>query len=304
MVPSTAKFVTTIPYHQVSIYDVSQMLPQHPTKHYNRRERPIDQIYIHKSGADGPPGYKGYQACAFYCVNHRKWPGVPYHFWLAREPDYDTNANMVIYQGQPEDIVSWHTGGANTWSVGIGVQGNYDGDWDLVDGIPDIQKRPTPKQLIMLDALVTHLAKQLQLDITTPAKRPALSGHWEGPRPKAVCPGDALRLWVMERRESTPPPKSPIIANAPVSQTAISDKRPQKWPIKDLQRGLTILGYYPGKIDGIFGYKTRKAVEIFQRNNKLVIDGWVGRRTALALQKKLLDKGIFTTHAMHAFNLG
>jgi len=156
----------------------------------------------------------------------------------------------------------------------------------------------------MLDALVTHLAKQLQLDITTPAKRPALSGHWEGPRPKAVCPGDALRLWVMEQRESTPPPKPPIIANAPSSHSTISNKIPQKWPIEDLQRGLTILGYYPGKIDGIFGYKTRKAVEIFQRNNKLVIDGWVGRRTALVLQKQLIDKGIFTTHAMHAFNLG
>lgn len=303
MVPSTAKFVTTIPYHQVAIYDVSTMLPRHPDKKYNPRERRIDQIFVHKSGADGPPGFKGYQACAFFCVNYRKWPGVPYHYWISREPDFDNNANMVIYQGQPEEIVSWHTGGANTWSIGIGVQGNYDGDWDLVDSIPQIHRAPTPKQMDMLEALVTHLCGKHQLDITANTKRPTLSGHWEAPRPKAVCPGDALRQWVIEKRGSTPPPKPPVIGNLPLSQSAISDTKPQKWPMHDLQRALTILGYYPGKIDGIFGYKTRTAVEHFQKNNKLVVDGWVGRRTALVLQKKLINKGIYTVHAMRGLNL-
>lgn len=300
--PSTADFVTTIPYHQVAIYDVSHLLPRFPGKHYNSREKPIQQIFVHKSGANGPPGFRGYQACATFCVNYRQWPGVPYHFWLAQMPDIDVKGNLVIYQGQPENIVSWHTGGANTWSVGIGVQGNYDGEWDLVDGLPQINRQPTKNQMTMLDALVDYLLKKYQLPLKPANRYPTLSGHWEGPRPKAVCPGDALRQWILEKRGTPKPPPLPVVHNPPLDSSAISFTTAQTWPIRDLQQALELLGFSPGKIDGIFGYKTRKAVERFQRHNKLVVDGWVGRRTALKLQKRLLDKGIHTVHAMRKLN--
>ena len=303
MVPSTARFVTNIAYHDVAIWDITLMLANHPGRKYNHREKPISQIFVHKSGADGPPGYRGYLACASFCVNHRKWPGVPYHYWISREPDLDRNNNMVIYQGQPESIVSWHTGGANTWSIGIGVQGNYDGDWDLIDGIPQIQREPTDKQFLMIGALVEYLAIRHGLKIKNAFHPFPLSGHWEAPRPKAVCPGDALRQWVIEKRGSTPPPKLPIAQQPQLTQALISNKMAQKWPIQDLQRALALLGHSPGKIDGIFGYKTRRAVERFQRDNRLTVDGWVGKRTAVALQKGVIQKGIPTVHALRNLSL-
>lgn len=58
--------------------------------------------------------------------------------------------------------------------------------------------------------------------------------------------------------------------------------------IKWLQQRLIDLGYSVGKygIDGSFGYDTLKAVKEFQRNNGLVVDGYVGGDT----HKKLVSR--------------
>lgn len=50
-----------------------------------------------------------------------------------------------------------------------------------------------------------------------------------------------------------------------------------------LQRKLKEWGYYEGRIDGVFGNKTRKAVIEFQRKNGLRVDGLVGPETWAAL---------------------
>jgi len=46
--------------------------------------------------------------------------------------------------------------------------------------------------------------------------------------------------------------------------------------VRKLQSGLASLGYYAGKIDGIFGPGTESAVLAFQRDNKLAADGKAG----------------------------
>lgn len=48
---------------------------------------------------------------------------------------------------------------------------------------------------------------------------------------------------------------------------------------KDIQQALKNAGYYDGKIDGVKGKGTRKAIKDFQRANGLKADGVVGRRT-------------------------
>lgn len=53
--------------------------------------------------------------------------------------------------------------------------------------------------------------------------------------------------------------------------------------VKKAQSRLQILGYYNGKIDGIFGPITKRAVADFQRANNLVVDGIVGPITWGAL---------------------
>ena len=50
-----------------------------------------------------------------------------------------------------------------------------------------------------------------------------------------------------------------------------------------LQTGLAQLEYYTGKIDGIFGNGTLKAVKAFQKAEKLTVDGLVGKATQARL---------------------
>lgn len=53
--------------------------------------------------------------------------------------------------------------------------------------------------------------------------------------------------------------------------------------VKTIQKKLKNWGYYSGKVDGIFGAKTKEAVKYFQRKNKLTADGIVGNKTLSAL---------------------
>ena len=53
--------------------------------------------------------------------------------------------------------------------------------------------------------------------------------------------------------------------------------------VKTLQTKLKELGYLQGKVDGIFGSATKKAVKAFQKANKLTADGIVGPKTFAAL---------------------
>lgn len=53
--------------------------------------------------------------------------------------------------------------------------------------------------------------------------------------------------------------------------------------VKTIQTKLKRWGYYTGSIDGIFGAKTKSAVQYFQRRNGLTADGIVGNATAKAM---------------------
>lgn len=53
--------------------------------------------------------------------------------------------------------------------------------------------------------------------------------------------------------------------------------------VRTIQTKLKRWGYYTGSVDGIFGSKTKAAVQYFQRKNGLVVDGIVGSATAKAL---------------------
>ena len=59
--------------------------------------------------------------------------------------------------------------------------------------------------------------------------------------------------------------------------------------IKQLQTVLDIVGFSPGKIDGVYGPLTQKAVLAFQKKAGLVADGIVGEKTTAAL------KGLWVT---------
>lgn len=68
----------------------------------------------------------------------------------------------------------------------------------------------------------------------------------------------------------------------------VGDKGPR---VRQLQVALAALGLDPGKPDGVFGGKTRKAVVVFQRRNDLDADGVVGPTTARAVNRALAARG-------------
>src|SRR3954447_2347330 len=55
--------------------------------------------------------------------------------------------------------------------------------------------------------------------------------------------------------------------------------------VATLQRRLSALGFDAGRVDGIFGPRTAAALEDFQRNTGLVVDGTCGRDTLDALTR-------------------
>ncbi|HVV35045.1 MAG TPA: peptidoglycan-binding protein [Acidimicrobiales bacterium] len=60
--------------------------------------------------------------------------------------------------------------------------------------------------------------------------------------------------------------------------------------VVDLQRRLNALGFDAGRVDGIFGADTDRALRGFQRNAGLSVDGICGQKTQLMLQR-LRSKG-------------
>ena len=57
--------------------------------------------------------------------------------------------------------------------------------------------------------------------------------------------------------------------------------------IEGVQKALSKLGFDPGKIDGIDGPNTQKAVRAFQAHASIGIDGKVGKQTRQALVDEL-----------------
>ena len=49
--------------------------------------------------------------------------------------------------------------------------------------------------------------------------------------------------------------------------------------VKEAQTWLKAYGYYSGKLDGVYGDATTKAVRHFQQNNGLTMDGKIGSKT-------------------------
>ena len=73
-------------------------------------------------------------------------------------------------------------------------------------------------------------------------------------------------------------PSTTIEAEAPAA-TAAASSGFEKPSIEKIQEALKIGNFYQGKIDGVAGPKTKKAIEEFQAQNNLKVDGKVGPQT-------------------------
>ena len=78
----------------------------------------------------------------------------------------------------------------------------------------------------------------------------------------------------------TPVPTPNITPNSAYGQLVMGDRGEL---VKQLQQRLTELLYYTGEIDGAYGNQTRHAVELFQYQNGLRVDGIAGKYTQTIL---------------------
>ena len=74
-----------------------------------------------------------------------------------------------------------------------------------------------------------------------------------------------------------------VVFVMPVADAAVVKVGSTGATVKTIQTKLKRWGYYTGSVDGIFGAKTKAAVQYFQRKNGLTADGIVGSATAKAM---------------------
>ena len=95
----------------------------------------------------------------------------------------------------------------------------------------------------------------------------------------AAAPAPAATpVAVVQPAPSQPPAAEPITSGPPVLRLEAEGPA-----VSQLQRELQTLGYYQGPIDGGFGEQTQGAVEAFQLDKGLFVDGVVGGATWDAL---------------------
>lgn len=150
---------------QFQIVDVIDEMPIHPTDRYETRPLSnISDLVIHHTVT---PGDMETSVIALFHVESRDWPGIGYHYVI-------DNAGR-IEQVNHHETVSYHASGANSYSVGIALKGDF-------SDFP-----PTTSQLEAADWLVNHLRAELAIQHTI--------GHREAPAAGTECPGNTWLQW-------------------------------------------------------------------------------------------------------------
>lgn len=94
--------------------DLRYTLPKNEDKKYYRRSvDAITDVIIHHSAVPGTP-----ETFADYHIHHHKWPGIGYHYVIDKSGE--------IYYCNSIDLITYHTQGNNSKSIGICVIGNYE----------------------------------------------------------------------------------------------------------------------------------------------------------------------------------
>lgn len=100
----------------------------------------------------------------------------------------------------------------------------------------------------------------------------------------------------VEKAVTQAPKDEPVTVTEPswpadTNFTSRTGETTSKVDIKDVQTALKNAGYYSGKVDGIKGRNTKRAIKAFQRDHGLVSDGVAGKKTWELLGKYLSSGG-------------
>lgn len=144
----------------MQIKDITDSLPRHLSKRYNKRRlEAITHIVVHHSATtSGTP-----EAFARYHVHTLGWPGIGYHYVIDRKG--------VTCKCHPATTISYHAAGANSYSIGVCLVGNLDA------------QKPTGQQMAALLALLRQLIGAYGIPDAH------VIGHREVPGARKSCPG-------------------------------------------------------------------------------------------------------------------
>ena len=94
-----------------------------------------------------------------------------------------------------------------------------------------------------------------------------------------------------------------VFAISVTSVFALSKIGSRSEEVKQIQTALKNRGYFNSKVDGIFGTRTKKAVERFQKDNGLKVDGIAGKNTLKALGITDADNNYYGGYSSSDFDL-
>lgn len=146
-----------------AIVDVVDKLMKHPTKKYLNRTQRITSLVVHHT--TGRATLTPYDI-ARYHVESRDWPGVGYHYLIG--------ADGTIYWCQRHETMSYHTGVANGYTLGVSLIGEF------MNGV-----LPTAPQLQSTSHLIAWLMQEFNI-----SDLKKVIGHKEAPEAQTACPGD------------------------------------------------------------------------------------------------------------------
>ena len=188
------------------------------------------------------------------------WSGIGYHYYVRKDG--------TIYRGRPEDTVGAHAYGANSHSIGVCFEGNY-----------EVETSMPAAQLAAGQALVADIKRRWGIS--------KVIGHRDVAGATTDCPGKYFPLdtIVSGTKETTTSDKE---GNKIMVETVMIGNGDRGNAVKSMQGALIAQGYSCGSCgaDGICGAGTVSAIKACQRAIGLNVDGICGKDTWGALLKE------------------
>lgn len=195
---------------------------------------------------------------------NRGWLCIGYHYFVAKDGK--------VYKGRPDNAQGAHCPGQNRSSIGVCVEGSYNGKETRM---PEVQRMAVVKlcKYICNKHGIKKIYKHKDLHPTD--------------CPGKYYPFDSIVKDVFNMSFNDINPITPQNPTRSWLQMGDSGKA-----VKNLQYNLKTLGYNLS-VDGIYGQKTKTIVMEFQRDYSLKVDGLAGNVVNKKIQEllKLPSKG-------------
>lgn len=193
------------------------------------------------------------------------WAGIGYHYLVRKDG--------TIYRGRPEDTVGAHAYGANSHSIGVCFEGNY-----------EVEQTMPAAQLAAGQALVADIKRRWGIT--------KVIGHKDVAGSTTDCPGKYFPFAEMisetETATSNTTTNNTTEEDIIMVATQMIGNGDRGNAVKSMQGALIAQGYPCGSYgaDGICGAATVAAIKACQRANGLTADGICGPDTWGALLAK------------------